>query len=134
MKRHPSYEEMFVDAKMDFVQGWGQFADAHTVVVTSCKGDLSSTTHRLTAKIVLVATGGWPSPVPIPGGEHCISSNEAFYLPEAPRRALVVGGGYIAVEFAGIFQSFKPVAAASDTESTKPQVTLCYRGGLFLRG
>ena len=49
-----------------------------------------------------MATGGWPDMPEIPGIEHAISSNEAFYLPEFPR-VTVIGGGYIAVEFAGIF-------------------------------
>ncbi len=81
--------------------------------------------------MVLIATGGWPSPVELPGAEHCISSNEAFYLPEAPRRALLVGGGFIAVEFASIFHSFKPAARADDAPGTEPLITLCYRGIFF---
>ena len=127
-----SYKDMFVDAKMTFVMGWGTFSDAHTVDVHAVKGDASSQTHRLTATTILVATGGWPSAVPVPGGELAISSNEAFYLKEAPRRVLIVGGGFIAVEFASIFQSFLPASAADDADP--PSVTLCYRGDLFLRG
>jgi glutathione reductase (NADPH) len=70
----------------------------------------------------LIATGGWPSLPRIPGIEHAISSNEAFHLKELPRSVLVVGGGYIAVEFAGIFNGL----GARTTE--------LYRGELFLRG
>ena len=123
-----------MDAKMTFVQGWGRFEDAHTVVVTATKGDLTTITHRLKGTVILIASGGWPSPVDLPGAEHCISSNEAFYLPAAPRRSLIVGGGFIAVEFASIFQSFKPAAEPTDDADSVPSVTLCYRGDLFLRG
>lgn len=59
--------------------------------------------ERITARHVLLATGGKPYVPEIPGREHVISSDEAFHLPTLPRRALVVGGGYIALEFAGIF-------------------------------
>ncbi|HEY1638638.1 MAG TPA: FAD-dependent oxidoreductase, partial [Rhizomicrobium sp.] len=73
---------------------------------------------------ILIATGSHPSheALNIPGIEHCISSNEAFYLKKLPRRILVVGGGYIAVEFAHIFHGL-----GCDT-------TLMYRGGKVLRG
>ena len=125
---------MFVDAKMTFLQGWGRFEDDHTVLVTAIKGDLRSITHRLKGEVILIASGGWPSPVGLPGAEHCISSNEAFYLPAAPRRSLIVGGGFIAVEFASIFQSFKSAAEPTDDADSAPLVTLCYRGDLFLRG
>ena len=71
---------------------------------------------------ILIATGGWPQVPDIPGKELAITSNEAFYLKDLPRRVLVVGGGYIAVEFAGIFQGLGSAT------------TLLYRGDLFLRG
>ncbi|WQG57851.1 glutathione-disulfide reductase [Pseudomonas sp. RTB3] len=74
------------------------------------------------AKHILIATGGWPQIPEIPGREHAIGSNEAFFLKELPKRVLVVGGGYIAVEFAGIFHGL----GAS--------TSLLYRGDLFLRG
>jgi glutathione reductase (NADPH) len=74
------------------------------------------------AKHILVATGSWPVIPPIPGREHAISSNEAFHLERLPRRALVVGGGYIALEFASIFHGLGV------------QTTLSYRGRRFLRG
>ena len=75
-----------------------ELLDAHTV-------ELKKSGKRITAEYILVATGGRPSPeaLDIPGVEHCISSNEAFYLKTLPRRIVVVGGGYIAVEFAHIF-------------------------------
>ncbi|MFQ5668683.1 MAG: glutathione-disulfide reductase [Candidatus Binatia bacterium] len=77
---------------------------------------------RVTARYILVATGSWPKMPQVPGIEHAITSNEAFHLDELPARVLIVGGGYIAVEFAGIFHGL----GAS--------VTQLYRGPLFLRG
>jgi len=77
----------------------------------------------VTAKYILVATGGAPNHGPaIPGIEHVISSNEAFHLAELPRRVVIQGGGYIALEFACIFANF-----GSD-------VTVVYRGDNILRG
>jgi glutathione reductase (NADPH) len=94
-----------------------ELLDAHTV-------QLKKSGQRFTAEYILVATGGRPShdTLDIPGVEHCISSNEAFYLKKLPRRIIVVGGGYIAVEFAHIFHGL-----GCDT-------TLVYRGPKVLRG
>jgi trypanothione-disulfide reductase len=122
-----SYGEMFTDTEgLSFHQGWGRFADANTVEVVKPDGS-NEVTEVLTAKAVLIATGGWPTiPGDVPGAkELAISSNEAFYLPAVPKRTLVVGGGYIAIEFACIFRAY------ATTDST---VTLSYRGPLFLRG
>jgi glutathione reductase (NADPH) len=70
--------------------------DAHTVRL--------GTGERIVARNILVATGGWPSLEPaIPGGELGITSNEVFHLPELPKRMVVVGGGFIALEFASVF-------------------------------
>src|ERR1700743_3547945 len=89
--------------------------DAHTVRL--------STGEAVRAKYVLIATGGAPNHGPaIPGIEHVISSNEVFHLPSLPRRILIQGGGYIALEFAGIFAGL-----GSD-------VTVIYRGDNILRG
>jgi glutathione reductase (NADPH) len=75
------------------------------------------------AKTILVATGGWPNgDGELEGAEHTITSNEAFHLPEMPRRIVVAGGGYIAVEFAGIFAGLGA------------ETTLVYRGPKVLRG
>ena len=74
------------------------------------------------AKHILVATGSWPQLPEIPGKELAITSNEAFFLEKLPRRALVVGGGYIAVEFASIFNGLGV------------ETTLAYRGAQLLRG
>ena len=76
----------------------------------------------VSARHILVATGSWPVVPDFPGADLAITSNEAFYLPTFPRRVLVVGGGYIAVEFAGIFAGLGA------------KTMLSYRGDLFLRG
>ena len=78
--------------------------------------------RRIGARTILVATGGWPVLPEIPGIEHAISSNEAFHLTRLPRSIVIVGGGYIAVEFAGIFNGL-----GVDT-------TLIYRRDKILRG
>ena len=70
------------------------FIDAHTLDVGG---------ERVTAERIVIATGGHPTGLDIPGAEHAIISDDAFYLPEMPRRVAIIGGGYIAVEFAGIF-------------------------------
>ena len=74
------------------------------------------------AKHILVATGSWPTIPQIPGREHAITSNQAFHLEKLPARAVVVGGGYIAVEFASIFHGLGV------------QTVLSYRGKRLLRG
>ncbi|MGZ3619337.1 MAG: glutathione-disulfide reductase [Candidatus Binataceae bacterium] len=107
------YEKVLVDNGVRILRARATIADAHTVVVGS---------ERLTARYILVATGGWPSTPSIPGGELAITSNEAFFLPQFPSRVILVGGGYIGVEFAGIFHGLGA------------KVTLVHRGELFLRG
>ncbi|MFG6203138.1 glutathione-disulfide reductase [Pseudomonas retamae] len=94
--------------------------EAHAKIIGPHEVEVNG--ERFTAKNILIATGGWPQIPEIPGSEHAIGSNEAFFLKEVPKRVLVVGGGYIAVEFAGIFHGL-----GADT-------TLLYRGDLFLRG
>jgi glutathione reductase (NADPH) len=78
--------------------------------------------RTIRAERILVATGGWPQIPKIPGREHAISSNEAFHLEQLPPRIAIVGGGYIAVEFAGIFHGLGV------------ETTLIHRGEVFLRG
>ncbi len=90
--------------------------DAHTVRI-------QSTGARVKAETILIATGAWPHYGPkIPGLEHAISSNEAFHLADLPKRIVIQGGGYIAVEFACIFAGLGS------------EVTLVYRGENILRG
>ena len=107
------YKNILSGAGVELVEGRAVIVNAHTV-------DVDGT--RYTAERILLAVGGWPKLPDIPGQEHIISSNEAFYLEEFPKRVLVLGGGYIAVEFAGIFNGLGA------------QTQLLYRGPLFLRG
>jgi len=107
------YGNLLEGAGVTLVQGQARFIDAQTVQV----GD-----QQYTAKHILIATGSWPYTPEFPGAEHTITSNEIFHLPEQPQRVLIVGGGYIAVEFAGILHGMGS------------QVTQIYRGDLFLRG
>jgi glutathione reductase (NADPH) len=94
-----------------------EFEDAHTV-------RLMKSGKRITAEGFLIATGGHPSRDMggAPGAEHCITSNEAFHLEKFPRRIVIAGGGYIAIEFAHIFHGLGA------------EVTLVYRGPKILRG
>jgi glutathione reductase (NADPH) len=107
------YQNLLVNSGCELINGRATLVDAHTVEVAG---------KHYTAERILIAVGGWPNIPDIPGKEHIVSSNEVFYLEQFPKRALVVGGGYIAVEFAGIFAGL----------GTKTQ--LVYRGDLFLRG
>jgi glutathione reductase (NADPH) len=102
--------------KVKLIKSRAVVDDPHTV-------RLLSDGIRVRAKTILIATGAWPHMGPkIPGLEHVISSNEAFHLDELPRRIVIQGGGYIAVEFAGIFAGLGS------------EVTLVYRGENILRG
>lgn len=107
------YYRLLEGVKADVINGRGRILDTHTVVVDE---------RRFTAGKILIATGGWPHIPKFPGSELAISSNEIFDLEHFPRRLVIVGGGYIAVEFAGIFNGLGS------------RVTQLYRGPLFLRG
>ncbi|MDA0663762.1 MAG: glutathione-disulfide reductase [Proteobacteria bacterium] len=107
------YERMLGNAGVEIFRGTATVVDPHTVSING---------KTVTAKYILVATGGWPVVPDIPGKEHAITSNEAFFLESLPKRVLMVGGGYIAVEFAGIFNGLGC------------DVTQLYRGPHFLRG
>jgi glutathione reductase (NADPH) len=107
------YEGALVRAGARIVRGRARVLDAHTVEVN---GERHSTRH------ILVATGSWPHLPEIPGRELAITSNDAFHLERLPRRALVVGGGYVALEFASIFNGLGV------------RTTLAYRGARLLRG
>src|SRR3954470_22041200 len=107
------YHRILRDAGVTEIAGRAVLADKHTVEVDG---------KRITGEKILIATGGWPVMPTIPGAEHLISSNEALDLPARPKRIVIVGGGYIAVEFAGIF-------AALGSE-----VTLVIRKAQLLRG
>ena len=111
------YNGILTRAGVEILRGKASFVDSHTVAVEEEGG-----TKTYTAKTILIAVGGWPFVPDIPGKELGITSNEAFYLPELPKRALIVGGGYIAVEFAAIFAGYGS------------KVSLVYRGEKWLRG
>ena len=91
------YVNMLKNAKVEIFEARGVVVDPHTVEVGG---------KRYTAENIMIAVGGWPETPKIPGIEHVISSNEALDLPTLPKRIVIVGGGYIAVEFAGIFNGF----------------------------
>jgi glutathione reductase (NADPH) len=112
------YASNLAKAGAELVHAKGRLKDAHTI-------ELVGKNRTVTAETILIATGGWvslPSPEEVPGIEHVITSNEAFHLEELPKSILIAGGGYIAVEFAGIFAGL-----GVDT-------TLVYRGPNILRG
>ena len=91
------YINMLKNSRVEIIEGRGVLTDPHTVEVGG---------RAYTAENILVAAGGHPTVPNIPGIEHVISSNEALDLPTLPRKIVIVGGGYIAVEFAGIFRGF----------------------------
>ncbi len=90
------YLRILRDNNVDLKEGRGVLVDDHTVEIAG---------ERLTAENILIAVGGRPTMPDIPGIEQVITSNEALELPKLPKRVVIVGGGYIAVEFAGIFSS-----------------------------
>jgi glutathione reductase (NADPH) len=108
-----AYAKLLTGVGVTLMHGRATVADAHSVDIGG---------RRISARYILVATGAWPVVPPVPGAERAISSNEAFHLGELPRRVLVVGGGYIAVEFASIFNGL-----GVDT-------TLVYRGERLIKG
>jgi glutathione reductase (NADPH) len=109
------YVRNLQNAGAELFHGKAHLVDAHTVEVAG-KG-------TVTADKILIATGGRPwAPAELPGVELAISSNEAFYLPELPKRIVIAGGGYIALEFAGIFNGLGV------------ETTLIHRGPNVLRG
>ena len=107
------YNRILNDNNVTLLPGRGRLADPHTVETGA---------RTVTAERILIATGGRPVMPPVPGIEHAITSNEALDLMHLPRRAAIVGGGYIAVEFAGLFNALGV------------QVTEILRGDTVLRG
>jgi glutathione reductase (NADPH) len=91
-------------------------------VVTGPNSVKLASGREITAKYILIATGAWPGAPGVPGAEYGITSNEVFHLPELPKRAVIAGAGYIANEFAGIFNELGV------------DVTLVTRGDKMLRG
>jgi len=107
------YRNLLLNSGVTLLEGHARIIDDHSVELGG---------KRYSAKHILIATGGWPQIPDVPGHEHAIGSNEVFFLEQLPKRVLVVGGGYIAVEFASIFNGLGA------------QTSLLYRGELFLRG
>lgn len=108
------YRRLLEGPGVTIFEGRASIIDAHTVEVNG---------RHVTAERILVATGGWPELPDQPGArEYGITSNEVFYLKEFPRRVVVAGGGYIALEFACLFNGLGA------------KVTQLYRGGQILRG
>ncbi len=110
------YRTNLEKAGVEIVNSRAVIEDAHTV-------HLLNTGERIRTRTILVAVGAHPTLEPvIPGGELGITSNEVFHLKELPKRIMIVGGGYIAVEFAGVFAGLGS------------EVTLLHRGDKLLRG
>ncbi len=110
------YVMNLANAGADLIHARASLVDAHTVA-------LADRDQPVTAEKILIATGAWPVlPKEVAGIEHAITSNEAFHLKALPERMLIAGGGYIAVEFAGIFNGLGV------------KTTLVYRGANILRG
>lgn len=107
------YGDILHDAGVNIIDGRARVTDANTVEVAG---------QQYSVDNILIATGGQPMVPDFPGHEHVITSNEAFFLNDLPSRVLVVGGGYVALEFSGIFNCMGA------------ETTLAYRGPMFLRG
>ena len=107
------YRKILEGSGVKIFDARAHIVDPHTVEVGG---------EKITAANILVATGGWPVVPDLPGKEYAITSNDAFFLEKLPRRVVIVGGGYIAVEFAGIFHGLGA------------EVVQLYRGPLFMRG
>lgn len=107
------YDGLLEKAGVDYYPHHASFINTHTLQV----GD-----KKITADKILIATGGTPRKDSIPGAEHTITSDEIFHLEKQPEHILIVGGGYVAVEFSHIFHGLGS------------KVSLCYRGDMFLRG
>ncbi len=107
------YRSMLENAGVKIYADHAAFLDEHTLQVGN---------NQVSADRILVATGSWPHIPEFPGSHLAVSSNEMFYLPRLPNRLAIVGGGYIAVEFAGIMNGLGV------------ETSLIYRGPLFLRG
>ena len=107
------YDNLLHNSGVNVVNGRGTIVDAHTVKVAD---------KTYSAERIIVATGGWPFVPDVVGKEHIVTSNEIFNLPVLPKQMVIVGGGYIAVEFAGIMHGLGV------------DVTIFERGDKVLRG
>ena len=108
------YQRMLDNSNVKVYEGYGKFVDSHTIEIGE---------QKVTAEKILIAVGGKPvKPDDIPGVEHAITSREIFHIKEQPKRVLIIGGGYIGVEFACILNGLGT------------EVTLVIRGNKILRG
>lgn len=107
------YEKILRDRGVEILRARARLTGPHALYVDG---------RTVTAERILVATGSWPAVPDVPGREHAVTSNEVFHLEDLPRRVLVVGGGYVAVELAGVLHGLGA------------EITLVHRGETFLRG
>ena len=107
------YQKILNDSNVKVFEEHAKIVDPHTIKINN---------ENITTKYIMIATGGWPYVPNIEGKELAITSNEAFFLETLPNKIIIVGGGYIAVEFASIFKGLNI------------ETSLIYRGPLFLRG
>jgi len=110
---HAVYNNLLQKSGVRIINGRANLLDAHTVVVAGTE---------YSAERIIIATGGWPSVPDMPGKQHTVTSNEMFFLDQLPKRIIIVGGGYIAVEFACILHGLGV------------NTTICHRGEKLLRG
>jgi len=107
------YGNQLQQSGAEIITGRAHLMDAHTIVINN---------KRYSAERIVIATGGWPSVPDLPGKQHVLTSNDMFFLKKLPKSIVIVGGGYIAVEFASILHGFNV------------HTTLCHRGHKLLRG
>ena len=107
------YQKILNNSNVKVFEGHAKIIDPHTIKINN---------ENITTKYIMIATGGWPYVPDIEGKELAITSNEAFFLETLPNKIIIVGGGYIAIEFASIFKGLNI------------ETSLIYRGPLFLRG
>ncbi len=113
LRLNGAYESTLNNAGVEILRGTASFVDAHTIDIDG---------KQVTADKILIAVGGTPHRLGIAGGDLMATSDEVFHWEAPPKKAVIVGGGYIAVEFAHILHGLGV------------EVTLLYRGELFLRG
>ena len=110
---HTVYRNRLLKSGASIITGKAKLLTAHSIAVNDT---------QYSAERILIATGGWPFVPDIPGKQHIVTSNDMFFLKQLPNRIIIVGGGYIAVEFAGILHGL-----GVDT-------TICHRGQKLLDG
>lgn len=110
---HAVYNNLLQKSGVSIITGRANLLDAHTVAIDD---------KQHSAERILIATGSWPSVPDIPGKQHIVTSNDMFFLEQLPKRIIIVGGGYIAVEFACIMHGLGV------------NTTICHRGHKLLRG